>query len=252
MLLLFGKGQRPDVELLRQFADTYDARITASNKCAEGAQRLPVMPGDNHAAGELCVEMIRQGLTFDLTGFLPGAAAPWQNSEFRFDCDANLNSEALEAVRLGPGAHLAGGKSSLPILRGLLGLARDMVLHFNAITAVQWLPSTSLIGRRYFESTTTAWLDGGAFPALGLIAYRPSIDGGLQSVGLNFLIGQEIRIEPMLVNDNVSGTRLAVRLANQLVLTGPVTAIERYIGPNSEQITLEPSPNRKFIRVWGR
>lgn len=108
----------------------------------------------------------------------------------------------------------------------------------------------SVIGRRFFESVATAWLEGGAFPALGLTAFRETVDGALQSVGLDFWIGQELRLEPPISHDKVAATRLGVRLINQLILVGAMTQAERVTAPDGSRLVMRPSTNGKFIRVW--
>lgn len=137
----------------------------------------------------------------------------------------------------------------MPVVKGLVGLARDMVHHFDDLKAVVWPAAASAIGERFFESISTAWLEGGAFPALGLTAFRETVDGALQSRGLDFWIGQELRIEPPLSSDKVAATRLGVRLINQLVLVGGIDGDERIVGPDGARLILRTSRNGKFVRV---
>jgi hypothetical protein len=170
--------------------------------------------------------------------------------ENHFDFDRALTFTGHEALRLVPSDHLRGAEASLPVLRVAAGLLRDMLLYFDEIEAVVWPPSSSVIGKRFFESTVTAWLEGGAFPALGLTAFKQVMDGGLQSVGLDYLIGQELRIEPPLSTDKVEATRLAIRLVNQLVLVGGIEDSERVVAPDGSRLVMRPSRNGKFVRVW--
>lgn len=135
-------------------------------------------------------------------------------------------------------------------MRGLVALARDLAHHFEDASAIVWPPAKSAIGRRFFESITTAWIDGGAFPALGLTAFQETIDGALQSVGLTYWIGQELRIEAPLSSDKVAATRLGVRLINQLILLGGLDDSERIVAPDGSRLVMRPSRNRKYIRVW--
>jgi len=155
-----------------------------------------------------------------------------------------------EALQLAPGHHLAGGERTMPVARGLVTLARDLVVHFDDVEAVIWPPSSSAIGHQFFESVVTAWLEGGPFPALGLTAFRETIDGALQSEGLDFWIGQELRIEPPLVSDKVAATRLGVRLANQLILVGGIEGSERVVAPDNSSLVMRTSRNGRFVRVW--
>ncbi|MEE4154119.1 MAG: hypothetical protein V2I27_08160 [Erythrobacter sp.] len=201
-------------------------------------------------AEELWVELLREGLTFDLAGLAPGRTNPFPAIRHRFDLDATPASAAFEGIQLVPGQHLAGGERSVPVVMGLIGLARDIVHHFEELAAVVWPPSASAIGRRYFESISTAWLDGGAFPALGLTAFRETEEGALQSEGLGFWIDQEIRIEPPVATDKVAATRLGVRLVNQLILVGGVEQAERIVAPDGTPLVMRPSRNGKFVQVW--
>jgi len=208
------------------------------------------VPAGTEAQAQVWLELLREGLTFDLRGLAPGAAGTLPVIAHRFDFPAGAAPGALEALTIIPGPHLAGGERSMPVLRGMLGLARDLTQHFEDLVAVVWDPSRSAIGRRFFESVITAWLEGGAFPALGLTAFEQVEDGALQTVGLAFWIGQELRIEPPLTADKVAATRLGVRLVNQLVIVGGVEDSERIIAPDGTRLVMRPSRNGDFIRVW--
>jgi len=196
------------------------------------------------------VEMLREGLTFDLVGLAPGQASAFPQIDHRFDLESAPSEFRFEAMQLVPGQHLAGGARSVPVVKGLVALARDLTHHFDDLTALVWPASSSAIGRRFFESISTAWLEGGVFPALGLTAFRETIDGALQSVGLEFWIGQELRIEPPLSADKIAATRLGVRIINQLIIVGGLEESERIMAPDGVQLVMRPSRNRKFIRVW--
>ena len=210
----------------------------------------PEPAAQSDVAEGVWVELLREGLTFDLIGLAPGPECEFPVIEHKFDLEEPPNGFRLDALHLAPGQHIAGGRRSVPVVKGLVGLARDLTHHFADLEAVVWPASNSAIGRRFFESIATAWLEGGAFPALGLTAFRETMDGGLQSVGLDFWIGQELRFEPPLAADKVTTTRLGVRLINQLVLSGRIERSERMIAPDGRALTLEPSRNGKFIRVW--
>ncbi len=195
------------------------------------------------------LELLRDGLAFDLRGLQPRDAVAFPSVEHRFDLPDMPGPARFEAMQLLPGHHLAGGERTLPVAKALMALARDLVHHFEELEAVVWPPSGSAIGRRFFESVSTAWLDGGAFPALGLTAFRETVDGALQSVGLEFWIDQELRIEPPLSSDKVAATRLGVRLINQMVIVGGIEQSERIIAPDGSRLLLSVSRNGKFIRV---
>jgi hypothetical protein len=201
-------------------------------------------------ARETWVELLRDGLTFDLCGLAPGPESDFPPIEHRFDLPELPVAADHDALALVPGPHLAAGGRSQPVIRSMLALACDLVLHFDDLVAIRWGPSRSAIGRRFFESVISGWLDGGPFPALGLTAFAEQPDGALQSNGLEFWIGQELRIEPPLSEDKVAATRLGIRLVNQLVLSGGLKADDRIVAPDGTRLVLRPSRNRAQIRVW--
>ena len=200
-------------------------------------------------ASLLWLELLRDGLMFDLRGLGPGPAPPFPHIEHKFDLEKIPGSLSYEALHLTLGHHLLGGERSVPIVKGLIAVARDLVHHFDGLEAIVWPPSRSAIGRRFFESVSTAWIEGGTFPALGLTAFQETIDGALQSVGLDFWIDQELRIEPPLSGDKIAATRLGVRLINQLIVVGGIEDHERVIGPDGSRLLLTLSRNRRFVRV---
>ena len=152
-------------------------------------------------------------------------------------------------MRLIPGPHLIAGARMMPVVRAMAGLAARLCA-LPGLVAVAWHPSRSCIGPRYFSSIIENWLEGGVFPGLGLIGLASSADGGLQSEGLAFFIGQELRIEPELAEDRASAAKIAVRLIDRLVEHGHMDAPEVVAGSEGRAYHLEPSANGRFIRVW--
>ncbi len=195
------------------------------------------------------LELLTGGLTFDLSGLAPGPASMFPEIDHRFDLPAVPTPEGYEAMTLRAGPHLAAGGRSMPLNRTMLALACDLVRQFEDLAAVCWGPARSAIGRRFFESVITAWLDGGPFPALGLTAFVETPDHALESVGLGFWIGQELRIEPPLSADRVAATRLGIRLVNQLVIIGGLKEDDRIVAPDGTRLVLSPSRNRALISV---
>jgi len=195
------------------------------------------------------VEIVSHGLTFDLLDLAPGQSITVPQANYRFDCPPDLFEHNLEALRLVPGPHLSGGENSLPVVRVLAGAASGLSAALSAL-ALFWPPSGGLIGPAFFRSAINTWAAGGAFPALGLTGFKQMADGGMQSVGLAFFTGQEIRLEPDFAADTIAATQLGVRLVNQLVQRGTLQQSEAITAPDGSQLRLEPSGNGRFVRVW--
>ncbi len=261
LFLLFPAGRRPTRAALRDFARANRSVSLTHDPIGDDYIHLvhpdhagevtPVpIPREHDLDERIWIEVLRDGLTFDLHGLAAGRPCDIPDIEHGFDVEWPPTGGQFEALLLTAGQHLTGGQKSLPVVQGLIALARDLTHHFADLKLVAWPPAKSAIGRRYFESVATAWLDGGPFPGLGLTAFQETIDGAVQSVGLDFWIGQELRIEPPLSSDKVSATRLGVRLVNQLVLSGTLKSDERILAPDGRGLLLKPSANARFIRVW--
>lgn len=259
MHLLFAHGKRPSRAALREFTEAQRAVSLSHDPSddtplhlvsADGTDLRETGAVDTKVEDIVWIELLRDGLTFDLHGLLPGKACAFPAIEHRFDLEETPGPARFEALLLTPGQHLTGGQRTMPVVKGMAALARDLIHHFEDLKAVVWAPSRAAIGQRFFESTSTAWLEGGPFPALGLTAFKETIDGAIQSVGLDFWLDQELRIEPPLSSDKVAATRLGVRLVNQLVLVGGIEGSERVIAPDGSRLVMRPSRNGKFIRVW--
>ena len=255
--LLFAPGKRPTRAAILRFVSQQRAIALSHDPAGEAGDRLMVSHGEPMSGGDtgpgtqadVWLELLRDGLTYDLHGLAPGPARAAAPISHRFDFAPRPEPTGFEAIGITPGPHLAGGERSMPVLRGMLALARDLTQHFEEVEAVFWRPSGSAIGRRFFESIITAWLEGGAFPALGLTAFEETADGALQTVGLAFWIGQELRIEPPLTADKVAATRLGVRLVNQLVIVGGLQESERIVAPDGTRLVMQTSRNSQFIMV---
>ncbi len=255
--LLFAQGRRPTRAAMLDFVARQQSVVLSHDPAGEAGVELAVADGEPRPLGrrsagtqhEVWLELLRDGLTFDLRGLAPGPCPAVPPIAHRFDFAPGEGEDALEALAILPGPHLAGGERSMPVLKAMLGLARDLTQHFPDLLAIHWAPSRSCIGRRFFESVITAWLDGGAFPALGLTAFEETHDGALQSIGLATWIGQEVRIEPPLTNDKIAATRLGVRLINQLVIVGGLDESERIIAPDGTRLVMQTSRNSQFIRI---
>jgi len=243
--LLFAKGKRPDRAAVKAFVASQQAiGISHDPHPDDVSHEEALWPGQ-----QVWVELLSHGLTFDLSGVAPGPDSGLPVIEHRFDLAEAPTPDSHDALTLQPGPHLAAGGRSVPVIRVMLALACDLVRHFDDLAAISWGPARSVIGRRFFESVTTAWLEGGPFPALGLTAFAETPDGALQSIGLDFWIGQELRIEPPLSADRVAATRLGIRLVNHLVIMGGLAADDRITAPDGTRLTLRPSPNRALVSV---
>lgn len=239
--LLFDRGARPATSDIRAVMAA-DGEFSISHDPAAG--EITPGPGD-----ERWLELLASGLTFDLTGLAPGPPTPLPEHAHSFALAPGTHGSALEAIRLAPGPHLAGGEAMRPVVRTLAWLAARLCA-LPGIRAVAWHPARNWCSPRHYAENVLRWTDGGPFPGFSLAALAPMADGGLQSEGLALFTGQELRIEPELAEDRVEGAKLALRLLHLLVEHGRMDRPETIKGSDFNNLRLEPSGNGRFVRVW--
>ena len=240
LLLLFAAGDRPDGAALR-----------SAVQAAEGLSVSHDAAGPAGADGDeaLWLELLSGGMTFDLRGIAPGSGPIVPNLRNRYGIDVDFAERSTEALMLAPGPHLWGGRSTMPVVRAQAAVAAALLRAFPSTLAVSWTPAQTLVGSRIFLSMIDAWLMGGAFPALGLTAFRQTMGSALQSEGLAFFTGQELHFDPLLFPDPGEAARIGVRLVNELVVRAPVDVAIDSAGPEGQPLTITPSPNGRFLRV---
>ena len=239
--LLFASGDRSGVDQVRALAAA-DPSVLVSYDPEEGTG-----PGAS-AASERWVEVFTSGLTFDLHGLAPGAPQPLPPSTHRYGLPADFCDGALEAISLRPGPQIGSGRRMLPVLRGLARLTA-MLASLPGVRAVGWHAARTWSAPGHFRGSVLRWVEGGAFPGLGLTALASTPQGGLRTEGLALFTGQELRLAPELVHDRSAGARLALRLLHWLVEHGPLDTPAELPGPSGEPLMVKPSGNRRFVEA---
>lgn len=153
-----------------------------------------------------------------------------------------------EVVTLQPSPHLVEARGMLPIVRVLAGLGTQLAT-LPGVLAVHWVPAQCWMTPKYFCGVIESWLDGGAFPSLGLTSLQRENDGAIVSAGLDYLIGQELRFEPDRKLVPAAAARIAARLTNELVGTGPLQREIEFTGPDGEVLKAEPVRQGRQIRL---
>lgn len=241
LALLFHAGERPDADAIAQALE--------AGQAAGPAARVSHRPQDD--AGWL--ELLASGLTFDLRGLAPAAAVAMaalpEGPHRRFGFAAgSAPAAAHEAIELVPANHILAGAGLQPVVRTLVGLAANLVLHLPVI-AVHWQPADTLIEPRYFARLVLGWLGGGAFPALGLTALEPASDGSIATRGLAHFTGQEMQLEGRVGESPADTAKLAIRVIDHLVSQGRLAAPQR-IGTGPDALLAEPSQVGRLVLVW--
>ncbi len=246
--LLFGSGDRPDrAAVSAAIQELPRAAITHDPSAHDGARHPADRASPSRGGGEW-LELLLDGLTFDLLGLAPGPDLRAPEIAYRFDVDPADFADS-ETVGLFPGPHIASGISSLPIMRTLLGLGAGLVDNLGGVQAICWTPARTAIAPDFFVRTVRSWLEGGAFPALGIVGFAFDEQGALRSEGLGFLTDCELSIDPPLATDRTAATQLAVRLVHQLVGTDLPSEPREFETEQGEVLVLVPDTAAGEIRV---
>lgn len=195
------------------------------------------------------LELLASGLTFDLSGLVPSTPKVPLPPVHLFGLAEDMRGIAFEEVSLTVGAHLVPGAAMLPIVKTMCGLGARLASLGN-VRAVAWKQAQSWMGAGYFTRIVTGWLAGGAFPALGLTGLERTADGGVESTGLRFFTGQELRIEAREGEGAASTAKLAVRVIDLLIRQGRLNETITIPGPAGEALFAEPSSSGDMVRVW--
>jgi len=233
--LIFAAGQRPTADDIE--------RLLASESMS--GQRARVV----HRGEDGWLELLAGGLAFDLTGLAPVASNPIPAADHCFGVSPSSVGAPCEAITLLPGEAVAGGRAMLPLVRAMIGIAAGIALPLP-VKATCWHPAASWMEPGYFTQIAVNWLSGGGFPAMGLTALETGDDGSVESNGLSFFVGQEVRVEPSAGTPPAEVARLAVRVIDHVVRHGRLQALCELHGGSGEIILAEPSHDGRLIRVW--
>jgi hypothetical protein len=192
------------------------------------------------------LELLALGLTFDLRGLAPGMAAQVSAPGHAFGLPRDEASR-LEAVVLRPGPHLVAAGALLPIVRTMAALGCELA-GLPGLRGIGWEPAGTIMAPDYYRRTIASWLEGGAFPALGLAALSRMPDGGMRSIGLGFLLGHEVELVPLPGESPADTARLAVRVIHDLVQNGSYTPGD-HEGPGGEALHCQFNADVTVLRL---
>lgn len=232
LALVFEAGARPDADAVSRLSEASGSTSTFT---------ISHVPRD----GGNWLELLASGLTYDCHGLAPGDPAP-------FPPDGALLGLAEvptgETLTLEPSPHLAEGRGMLPVVRIMVGIGAQLAA-LPGVLAAHWIPARCWMTPKYFAGVATDWLAGGAFPALGFTSLQRERDGTLVSAGLDYLIGQELRFEADRRLMPASMARIAMRITDELVQTGPLQSAAEFAGPEGERVLVEPDRSGRLLRI---
>lgn len=160
------------------------------------------------------VELLCDGLTFDLIGIAPGRGlAPVAPVQTLGIAEDDLADSVV--MGLAPGPHLAGAAHSLPVVKTMLRLGIALLAHTPGNLGAFWRPGGLATDTPRFLPPVQHWLTGGPFPAPLLIRLAPG-DAGMDTRGLDFFLGRELRLLPAW-GEGKDAVRVLTRVVDRLI-----------------------------------
>jgi hypothetical protein len=144
MSLMFAAGERPRTRTVVALAEA-------------GAGFAIGLTAPDGRVG--CVELVANGLAFDLAGLAPGEGCALPSLAPGQSLPSGLEAEALEVVTLQFGPHLTGASDMAPVLRALAAVAARLAL-LPGLCAVAWHPPGKWSTAEDFRDTAEWWVDG--------------------------------------------------------------------------------------------
>lgn len=247
MVLLFESGKRPSATDIRLALGNLPGASISFDPSGTDVERLQGEDIGSEGRRDW-LEIVAGGLTFDLVGLAPGRPAQSPEVVHRYGCELDMPWSELEAVGLVAGPHLAAGRHLLPVVQQQAGLAAEFARLLPGVRVLCWTPARTAMASQPFVRLAAAWLEGGAFPALALLGFAVQ-DGALRSEGLAFFCGYELELDPSLSADPAEATRLAIRVAHELVGAEiPVEAVE-FRGAEAQPLVMETDPGARSVRI---
>ena len=186
------------------------------------------------------LELLKWGMTFDCLGLAPGPKLVLPPVRHRLSLSSDIDLASHDAIALTPGPHLADASSSIPVVRAMLDAATALIEALGGVQAVYWGPSGSAMSRAIFTSLASSWMEGGAFPALGMVGHIVDGQGRLCTDGLRWFVGRELALSPELSLDRSAAMRIAIRLIHELVPLGRLDQETRFILDDGVELRVVP------------
>lgn len=232
--LIFAEGQRPDCAALGALQN------------ADGTAALVITHRPPAAEGWL--ELLHAGMAIDCRGLAPAVPMPAPPTGPMLGLGHYPDGAAIALM---PGPHLADAAGLVPVVRAIAAIGTALAA-LPGLLAVCWDPAHSWMAPAYFRKVVGDWLGGGPFPVLGLTSLERGTDGAMHSIGLAFLIGQEVLFPPGTGLQPALQARIAVRLINDLIAHGPLAEPEEFVGPGGEAVVVAPVEGGARLRVMVR
>lgn len=137
-----------------------------------------------------CRDIIANGMTFKLTRESLSGVGGCSPIENLFTPPIASNSAATGFTL---GEHLVAGRHMTPINLALLKIGQIIGNNLSA-TGIIWVPARIHSGFEYFSEATYHYDNEGIFPLLSQVAVLEPSDGQIQTRGLDYFCGYELRI----------------------------------------------------------
>ena len=248
LLLLFAPGERPDRDAIGAVIGQLDRVSIAFDPQKSARSGPPARQASGGDGGAHWLELMSDGLTFDVFGIAPSAALSLPEMHYRVGIETGALA-GCEAIGLFAGPHIAEGAHTLPVMRTMARIGAGLADALAHVHAVVWTPANLAVAPDFFGEAISRWLEGGPFPGLCFVGLRAGDSGALKTTGMDFFIGREVELAADLAADKPKATRLMMRLIHQFVGSEIPEEARSFAGPEGEPLLMEPGEETGPIRI---
>lgn len=130
--------------------------------------------------------------------------------------------QGLTSLELCAGPHIVAVRNSAPVMAAMLELAGMLIDRIGA-SIIGWGPADQIMPGSYFVRTATPFIHGGPWPLLALVHMHQRKPDTWQTIGLDWLFGQNIMLEVPSGFDRLQALDRLFALARDIADHGPIS-----------------------------
>ena len=195
------------------------------------------------------LEVIVDGLSFDIQGLGPGVPTAHPEIGHYADGAIDLATSEVEVVALTPAPNISLASGELPIVQAMMELAVGLTTAWTRSIAVVWGPGRVAATPGFFSSAVARWVRGGPFPTQALVGFAENGEETLRSEGAAFFVGQEIEVTGSIARATDMARGIGARVFNHLLLNGRLNDVAHIQGRDGTVLRLAPTGDGAWLRV---
>lgn len=195
------------------------------------------------------LEVIVDGMPFLLSRFTAAETSQRFAAEKFEQLFSGVPSSEDSSIGVAPRNILTSARHLPEINHRMLSLGQ-WIGKSLAATAAAWMPSRRLASFVYFDEIVEEYLAGGPFPTLFQTSFSEIRTGYFVTSGLDYFVGQEIRLTAPLNYSAFDATKCLIRIIDDIATHGKIDSPARAKGMvPGEMLIFSPSDDLVHVDI---